>query len=55
MSMLTCKAVFPKGEVNALQHLFDCYDGLREKLFEPRKENYLQFTSSIARRKSKTL
>ncbi len=40
----------PESEVNALQHLFDCYDGLREKLFEPRKENYLQFTSSIARK-----
>lgn len=38
----------PESEVNALQHLFDCYSGLREKLFVPLKANYLQFNSSIA-------
>lgn len=38
----------PENEVNALQHLFDCYNGLREKLFVPLKANYLQFNDSIA-------
>jgi type I restriction enzyme M protein len=38
----------PESEVNALQHLFDCYSGLREKLFVPLKANYLQFSDSIA-------
>ncbi len=38
----------PESEVNALQHLFDCYNGLREKLFVPLKANYLQFSDSIA-------
>ena len=38
----------PESEVNNLQHLFDCYSGLREKLFVPLKANYLQFTDSIA-------
>jgi len=38
----------PESEVNNLQHLFDCYSGLREKLFVPLKANYLQFTGSIA-------
>lgn len=38
----------PEGEVNALQPLFDCYTGLREKLFVPLKANYRQFNGSIA-------
>jgi type I restriction enzyme M protein len=37
----------PESEVNNLQHLFDCYSGLREKLFMPLKVNYLQFINSI--------
>lgn len=37
----------PESEVNNLQHLFDCYSGLREKLFMPLKANYLQFINSI--------
>lgn len=38
----------PESEVNNLQQLFDCYSGLREKLFVPLKANYLQFNNSIA-------
>ncbi len=38
----------PESEVNNLQHLFDCYSGLREKLFMPLKANYLRFNNSIA-------
>ena len=37
----------PEIEVNAMNNLYECYDGLRLKLFEPLKENYLKFTENI--------
>jgi len=40
----------PESEVKALQNLFNCYSGLRDKLFVPLKANYLQFSEDIAHR-----
>jgi type I restriction enzyme M protein len=37
----------PESEVNALQNLFACYNGLRDRLFIPLKANYLQFADGI--------
>jgi type I restriction enzyme M protein len=38
----------PASEVNFLQNVFDCYKGLREKLFEKLKDGYLKFTDVIS-------
>lgn len=38
----------PESEVNALQNMFVCYTGFRDKLFEPFKKNYLKFKDTIA-------
>lgn len=40
----------PESEVNALQSVFDSYQGLREKLFTKLKDGYLKFTDSISQK-----
>jgi type I restriction enzyme M protein len=40
----------PESEVSALQNLFDCYDGLRSKLFTGLKKGYLKFADVIAQK-----
>jgi len=40
----------PESEVNALNDWFACYNGLREKLFAPLKDDYLKFTDTIAQK-----
>jgi type I restriction enzyme M protein len=40
----------PASEVKALQKFFDCYVGLKEKLFIQLKENYLQFSETISQK-----
>lgn len=37
----------PENEVKALKTWFHCYSPLKEKLFEPLKDNYLKFKDSI--------
>jgi type I restriction enzyme M protein len=40
----------PESEVNALQAVFDSYQGLREKLFTKLKDGYLKFTDAISQK-----
>lgn len=37
----------PESEVKALTDYFNCYAGLKTKLFEPFKPNYLKFTETL--------
>jgi type I restriction enzyme M protein len=40
----------PEGEVNALQSVFNSYQGLREKLFVKLKDGYLKFSDIISQK-----
>ncbi|MBN2282202.1 MAG: N-6 DNA methylase [Candidatus Marinimicrobia bacterium] len=42
------KGGIPIDEVDALNHAFSSYPGLRDKLFTESKENYLRFTDAVA-------
>ena len=42
------KGGLPDSEITALDNAFDCYNGLKEQLFEPIKDGYQQFSPVIA-------
>jgi len=41
------KGGLPDREINALDDLFACYEGLKNQLFEPYKEGYQKFSEAI--------